>query len=252
MSRNTALSAQKAGHSAVSRNVDHPAVAPKLDRRVRRTRDVLGDALVELMHKKPFEDITVQQVLDRAHVGRSTFYTHFRGKDDLFLSDVEDFFEMMASLLSRRGEDSNRLVPVREMFAHVAEWQSFYKALVASGKIQDVTEIAQGYFARSVEERLAKLRPARAMTPTGRAARAHALAGALLSMLTWWIQRGMPVSAEQMDELFHQMVWSGVTAPAAKPASPPAAPPLSVSAAAPRKGAAYRNAAVDRNAAGHR
>jgi AcrR family transcriptional regulator len=243
MSRNAALSAQKAGHSAVSRNVDHPSVTPKLDRRVRRTRDVLGDALVELMHEKPFETITVQQVLDRAHVGRSTFYTHFRGKDDLFLSDVEDFFEMMSSLLSRSGEDSNRLAPVREMFAHVAEWHSFYNALVASGKIQDVTEIAQGYFARAIEGRLAKLPTVRAMTPTGRAARAHALAGALLSMLTWWIQRGMPVSAAQMDDLYHQIVWSGVSAPAAKPCSPSTVPPHGVGAAAPRKGAMHRNAA---------
>jgi AcrR family transcriptional regulator len=223
MSRNAAVSAQKAGHSAVAQEVDHRAVAPKLDRRVRRTRDVLGDALVELMHQKPFESITVQHVLDRAHIGRSTFYTHFRGKDDLFLSDVEDFFEMMASSLSRRGEDSKRLAPVREMFAHVAEWHSFYNVLVASGKIHDVMDIGQGYFARAMEERLAKLATARAMTPTGRAVRAHALAGALLSMLTWWIQHGMPASAEQMDDLYHQMVWSGVSAPAAKPASPPTA-----------------------------
>jgi AcrR family transcriptional regulator len=183
------------------------------------------------MHEKPFEAITVQQVLDRAHVGRSTFYTHFRGKDDLFLSDVEDFFEMIASLLSRRGEDSRRIAPVREMFSHVAEWHSFYKALVASGKIHDVTEIAQGYFARAIEERLAKLATVRAMTPTGRAARAHALAGALLSLLSWWIDRGMPASPAQMDALYHQMVWSGVSAPAAKPVSPSTLPPLRANAA---------------------
>lgn len=39
------------------------------------TRDLLGDALVDLMHEKPFAAITVQQVIDRADVGRSTFYT---------------------------------------------------------------------------------------------------------------------------------------------------------------------------------
>lgn len=45
----------------------------KTDARVRRTRDALGDALVALMQEKPFDTITVQDVLDRAHVGRSTF-----------------------------------------------------------------------------------------------------------------------------------------------------------------------------------
>lgn len=56
-----------------------------------RTRDTLGDALVALMHEKNFDEITVQDLLDRAGVGRATFYVHYRDKQDLFLSDVEDF-----------------------------------------------------------------------------------------------------------------------------------------------------------------
>ena len=185
----------------------------KMDRRVRRTRDALGDALVDLMHQKPFSAITVQHVLDRAKVGRSTFYTHYRDKDDLFLSDVEDFFEGMANLLSRRGEDSNRIAPVREFFAHVAEWKEFHAALVASGKVRDVMELGHGYFARAIEQRLADLRrlPADSLSRT---AVAHALAGALLSLLSWWIDRGMPVSPGEMDEIYHRMVWSGVSAQA--------------------------------------
>jgi AcrR family transcriptional regulator len=49
----------------------------KTDARVRRTRDALGDALIALMQEKPFDTITVQDVLDRAHVSRSTFYSHY-------------------------------------------------------------------------------------------------------------------------------------------------------------------------------
>jgi len=76
---------------------------PGTDRRTLKTRDALGDALVELMHERPFKSITVQDVLDRAGVGRSTFYTHYRDKDDLFISDVEEFWEMMSSILDRSG-----------------------------------------------------------------------------------------------------------------------------------------------------
>ena len=57
-------------------NNDHLHLAPpkkKTDARVKRTRDALGDALIALMQEKPFETITVQEVLDRAHVSRSTF-----------------------------------------------------------------------------------------------------------------------------------------------------------------------------------
>ncbi len=82
------------------------AKPPKIDRRIRRTRDTLGGALVRLMHEKPFDNITVQDVLDRAGVSRTTFYTHYRDKDDLFLSDVEDFFEFMSTFLTR-----NRAAP---------------------------------------------------------------------------------------------------------------------------------------------
>jgi AcrR family transcriptional regulator len=189
------------------------ASAPKrkMDRRVRRTRDALGDALVDLMHEKPFSAITVQHVLDRAKVGRSTFYTHYRDKEDLFLSDVEDFFEGMANLLSRRGEDSNRIAPVREFFAHVAEWKEFHAALVASGKVRDVMELGHGYFARAIEQRLSEVQPLRIPFRT---AMAHALAGALLSLLSWWIDRGMPASPHEMDDMYHHMVWSGVSAQA--------------------------------------
>ena len=43
------------------------------------------------------------KLLDRAVVGRSTFYTHYRDKDDLFLSDVEDFFQLFSTALTRNG-----------------------------------------------------------------------------------------------------------------------------------------------------
>src|SRR5882762_5502953 len=63
--------------------------AGKTDRRVVRTRDVLGDALMALIREMPFESITVQHVLDRAGVSRSTFYEHYEDKNDLFLSDAD-------------------------------------------------------------------------------------------------------------------------------------------------------------------
>jgi AcrR family transcriptional regulator len=173
----------------------------KVDGRVRRTRDRLGDALVALMQEKPFDEIKVQDVLDRAGVGRSTFYEHFKDKDDLFLSDADEFFEMMASLLKRRGDTSRRVAPVRELFAHVADVRPFYEAMQASGLTQDLLELATNHFARGIEDRL----EARGVPLEERAARAQALAGALFAILPWWIRRGMKESPAEMDELFHRM-----------------------------------------------
>jgi AcrR family transcriptional regulator len=202
------------------RKIESLPVEPKIDRRVRRTRDVLGDALVDLIQEKPFDAITVKNVLERSGVGRSTFYSHYRDKDDLFLSDADDFFAGMSTLLARSREQSNRVAPVREMFAHLADVRDFHTALVASNKIHDIWELGQGHFARSIDDRLAIQPSTRALSPKRRSALAQALAGAMLSLLTWWIRQGMPASPARMDDLFHQLVWSGVTPPQSRVSSP--------------------------------
>ncbi len=183
----------------------------KLDARVRRTRDALGDALVALIQEKPFDTITVQDVLDRAGVGRSTFYLHYSNKDDLLMSDADEFFERFSMTLSVHEDVSDRVAPVREFFAHVAEMRRFFDALIKSGKAQENLELARGHFARGIERRLAELPRGRGISARERPAIAFAHAGAMLSLLTWWLDGGMRESPEHIDELFHRMFWTGVS-----------------------------------------
>jgi len=182
--------------------------AAKTDRRILRTRNLLGDALVALLHERNFEDITVQDVLDRARVGRSTFYAHFSDKDDLFLSDVEDFFELCSGLLKRHKASPKRLLPVQEVFAHICEVREFYAAVLRSGKMNDVKALGLGVFARSIDERLQNAGVK--LDPIQRSAKSHALAGSFFSLLDWWIDKGMKTDPREMDRIFHQMAWSGV------------------------------------------
>ena len=182
----------------------------KTDARVRRTREALGDALVALMQEKPFETITVQDVLDRAKVGRSTFYSHYSDKDDLLMSDAEEFFEALSMALSAHGDKSDRVFPVQEFFTHLSDVQPFFKALVKSGKYQENMELARGHFARGIERRLAELPRSQSIPPNQLPAIAFTHAGALLSLLTWWLDRGMRESPDEMDELFHRIIWNGV------------------------------------------
>jgi len=166
----------------VSRNLER--LDKKEDQRVRRTRNRLGDALMELLVQKPFDDITVQHVLERAGVSRSTFYTHYRDKNDLFLSDAEEFFESMATALSRFGDKSERVAPVQELFGHIAEARPFYNALVESGRMPDVMELGLGHFGRGIAQRLNEIPRARTIPRDRRGAIAHGLAGSLFSLLT--------------------------------------------------------------------
>ena len=184
------------------------------------------------MHEKPFETITVQHVLDRAKVSRSTFYAHYSDKNDLFLSDVEEFFEMFSTALIRHGDTSTRVAPVQEFFAHVADMRQFLTAMTASEKVRDVMELGQGHFARAIDQRLATLPATRHLSPTRRSAIAHASAGSLFSLLNWWLYHGASASPAQMDALFHQTLWSGITPPAKRPASTATAAPKSTPTAA--------------------
>src|SRR5436190_6612990 len=182
----------------------------KPDRRIRRTCERLGSALVALIQERPIDDVTVQDVLDRASVGRSTFYLHYSDKDDLLLSQLEKFLEMMSTALSIRKEESHRVVPVAELFAHIGSQKKLYRALADSGRLNDFFDLAQGYFARGIERRLMESELLSNLQQRESGARASALAGSMLSLLRWWLDRGAKQSPRAMDELFHQTVWNGL------------------------------------------
>ena len=193
----------------MSKNVFVPkrAVKKKLDRRATRTRNLLGEALILLIQEKPFAEITVQEVLDRAGVGRSTFYSHYRDKNDLFLSDLDEFLEHFASLLSRKKEHSDRVAPVKEFFAHVKGGKQLYDSLLASGRLHDFFDLAQGHFARGIERRMKESPRWSGLKADAIATLAQAHAGAFLALLRMWIQRGMKTSPDAMDKTFHDIVW---------------------------------------------
>ena len=182
----------------------------KPDERIRRTHARLGSALVQLIQEKPIDQVTVQEVLDRAAVGRSTFYLHFSDTNDLLLSQLETFLEMMSTALTLRKEESLRVVPVAEFFAHIGDQKKVYRALADSGRLNDFFDLAQGYFARGIEQRLRESQRLPQLPQHELAARAFASAGSLLSLLRWWMDRGAKQSPQSMDDLFHRMVWKGV------------------------------------------
>jgi|ERR1700728_1679956 AcrR family transcriptional regulator len=204
MSRNERARLQK--HATPRRSTQDR----KPDERSRRTCERLGHALLTLIVEKPINDVTVQNVLDRAGVGRSTFYLHYRDKDDLLLSQLEHFLETMSTALSLRRDPSRRVVPVAEMFAHIGNQNQLYRTLADSGHLKDFFDLAEGYFARGIERRLAESGRLARLPPRELAARAAALSGSLLSLLRWWLDRGEKETPEAMDELFHRMVWNGV------------------------------------------
>jgi AcrR family transcriptional regulator len=187
-----------------------PSLARKPDARVQRTRAHLANAFLDLIVEKPINNVTVQDVLDRSGVGRSTFYLHYRDKDDLLLSQLEIFCETMSGALSLKKDKSHRVMPVAELFEHIGNQNQLYRVLSDSGHLREFFDLAEGCFARGIERRLVESGRLKHIPPRELAARAAALSGSLLSLLRWWLDRGEKESPQQMDKLFHQQVWSGL------------------------------------------
>jgi hypothetical protein len=83
-------------------------------------------------------------------------------------------------------------------------------ALADSGRLDDFFDLAQGYFARGIKRRLTESKRLSNLPQRELGARASALAGSMLSLLRWWLDRGAKEPPRAMDELFHRMVWNGL------------------------------------------
>ena len=132
----------------------------KTDRRSQRTRRLLTAALVELMLEKRFDDISVQDILDRADIGRSTFYGHFSSKEALLYSSLGDMLHglelhMAEEGNAHRGSDAPGgdivLLPSLGLFRHIKQHQRLYRALFSSSSLEPVTQNLPQQLAQVVE-----------------------------------------------------------------------------------------------------
>src|SRR5260370_4911845 len=109
----------------------------KPDRRVRRTRESLHKALISLALEKHYDSITVQEVLDRADVGRSTFYTHFQSMDELLISGTQELRRTLQAALENHRKAAKRHENViafsRAMFDHAYGYRNVYFPLLNTG-----------------------------------------------------------------------------------------------------------------------
>src|SRR5258705_12452313 len=102
------------------------------DRRVRRTRNGLAEAFLSLVIERGYDRVTVQNILDRADVGRSTFYTHFRDKESLLLSCFDGLRDEMSQELDAMKPGAIPPDPRRPtivLFEHAYHNRRIYQAL---------------------------------------------------------------------------------------------------------------------------
>ena len=183
------------------------------DRRVRRTRALLQDALIALILEKGYEAVTVQDIIDRANVGRSTFYAHFLDKQQLLLSRVEELHVFLAQQHAQglmSGE--RRLSFSLAMFQHAQSYRRVYQALVGKQGGTIVLRHIQQMLTSLVRDELARVAPRDAGTTIPREIVVQYIVGAFLALLTWWVDDEQHYTPEQMDAFFTRLTLPGVPA----------------------------------------
>jgi AcrR family transcriptional regulator len=125
----------------------------KPDRRVQRTRQLLHTAMVELIVEKNYDKITVQDIIDRANVGRSTFYAHFMGKDDLLRDGISDLRIDLSQHFETR-EDTGILLRTTEVFRHLQEKHRLYRAMIGTEGVDFVKRVMRKQMSEDLAQRI--------------------------------------------------------------------------------------------------
>lgn len=184
----------------------------KLDRRTRRTRRLLSEALLSLLVEKGYEGITIEEITKRADLNRATFYLHYKSKEELLVASLEaQFDELVSNFVAL-----NPNVPAWEhhtaelmTFRHVAEHAKLYKMLLSEKGMGYVMHRIIEYIAQySIREMRFYLPNWKGKVPAEIIAR-H-VAGSLFALLSWWVANNMPYTPEYMASITHELCNQGI------------------------------------------
>lgn len=174
------------------------------DRRVQRTRQLLKTALMSLIQEKGFEALSVQDIIDRANVGRATFYTHFDNKEDLLRSGIEglrlSLRECQRQALSQTPRTEARMFAFsREMFTHANEHRDVFRAMIGKRSGSVIQQLFHRMLVALVREDIKALSPRNDSGSAPMEAVVQYIAGGLFGVVIWWVDGRMRLSVEEVE-----------------------------------------------------
>lgn len=187
------------------------------DRRVHRTEQLLRTALVSLIEEKGFETLTVQDIIDRANVGRATFYAHFDNKEDLLVSGFDGLRTALKELqrqahLRTTSSDERLFAFSHEMFAHIAEYRKVFRAMVGKRSGALVQQLLQKIVVDLVRDDLKPVVGRRDDRSAPAEAVVQFVTGGFFGLAMLWATGKLPVSVEEVNALFRRLATPGVKA----------------------------------------
>ena len=210
---------------------------PKMDRRVQRTLQSLRTALFELIKEKNYDEISIEEITERANVGRATFYLHYKDKEDLLLEEFSttvyeraQFFSEIpfSAWLPTSEEDVEKnkpLQPLLLVFQHIYDHSELYYLLLKSANssriMGRIREISTKAIVKFVETKM-QTDPIPLLFEVPIEFFAAFFSGALLSIVNWWIREDMRHSPEEVTDMFRKLFFRGASETLGLPMNPDA------------------------------
>lgn len=189
--------------------------ANKADRRIERTRGALRHALIALILEQGYETVTIQAIIDRANVGRSTFYAHYLDKQQLLLDTLQELRAMLTrhqqiAVTEQGGLAQGRFAFSLGMFEHAASHAQLYRAMVGKQSGVIVQREIQQILGDLVRAEISAALPAGAEAPLPLEVLVHYVVSAFMGLLVWWLDAGLPCSAPEIDATFQRLTLTGI------------------------------------------
>lgn len=196
---------------------------PNIDRRIQRSRTAIEDALLKLIREMGYNAITVEDICKEADVGRSTFYAHYTGKDDLKRQSIDKKFRRIGSdyadVTRPSGSSQSPFGFTLSFFAHAQERSDLYRALVAKGGIEVTLEMIRASLTRLAREDIAAQN--KTLSQGDRELAAQFFVGAFIAVLRSWLDSGAKLSPEAVDAQFRRYLAGGLIPGLHQPAGKP-------------------------------
>lgn len=181
----------------------------KQDRRSQRTQQALLDALISLLAVKHYDEISINDIIDRANVGRSTFYAHYKAKDDLLKSGFDRVLDMLINHISFGEADQELRLDTSPLFRHAQGHYELYRSLVWGSGFELLSRDGHAELSTKFQQRLTSLLSGKPEPSIPLPILSYSMAGTLLILLKWWLDNKMPYSPEDMDKFFQKLVMPG-------------------------------------------
>lgn len=166
------------------------------------SEEALYAALIALVQEQGFERTTVQHILDRAHVGRATFYAHFRSKEDLLMYGLDRFRSELRALGDHAGLPALQRVLAfsAHVFRHASGHTALYAAMAGRRSGETVARQMHMLLAGVIREDLRSHVEPQTLEPI-----VQWVTGGMVGLLRWWIEAPRRMSADELDELFRAL-----------------------------------------------